>query len=844
MDAPTGPAQSCIGLDALFRLLDCSTAGLTSDEARERLGRFGPNDPVGTKRASPLEYLQFFTNPLVIVLLLASIVSYVLGQVTDGIVIDLMVLMSVGLNFTQTYRSQKAADRLRIQVAATATVVRDGIAVDVPRLDIVPGDVIILSAGDLVPGDACLLDSRDLHVQQGALTGESMPSEKSADGFGTPHPAATDPNAVFLGTSVISGTARAVVVSTGRNTLFGDIGARLTRKRPESEFERGTRAFGTFITETIILLVAFVAFISIARHRAPFESLLFAVALAVGVTPEFLPMIISVTLSRGAVHMARRKVIVKHLSAIQNFGSMDILCCDKTGTLTSGVMSLHEAVGPSGIEDEQVIDLARLNSVLETGIRSPLDSAILQYCELNPRKEIDQVTKMDEIPFDFERRVLSVVLTRNGQRILICKGAPESVLSRCATVDSQKSAEICRRFSEAGYRVLAVGWREVELRDAYSRDDEHDLVLAGFLAFADPPLPDAAEALRQLRSEGVEVKVLSGDDDLVVRHVCSAVGLSSGRVVTGVEVDRLDDVALASLAERESAFGRLSPGQKTRVISALKARGHVVGFLGDGINDAPSLRAADVGISVQNAVDVAKETAEIILLERSLSVLRDGVLEGRKSFGNVMKYILMATSSNFGNMFSMAAASMFLPFLPMLPTQILLNNFLYDFSQVTIPSDNVDETYMLKPHRWDMNLIRRFMITIGPVSSLFDFLTFWVLLRVFHAGQSTFQTGWFVESLATQTLVLLVIRTAANPFRSRPSLMLATSVVLVVGAGILMPYTPLASRFGFVPLAPSYFVFLAIAVIVYLFLVEMVKRVLMRDVSQPAAFVSGGTTAS
>ncbi len=854
-DVPATVAPPRITVAELLQRLETSASGLTSEEAGARLQRFGPNDPVGAKQASPLEYLQFFTNPLVIILLIASVVSFALGQVTDGIVIDLMVMMSVALNFTQTFRSQKAAERLRSQVAATASVLRDGHAVDVPRLQVVPGDVIALAAGDLVPGDACLLDSRDLHVQQGALTGESLPSEKSPSGFGSLHPVADDPDAVFLGTSVISGTAKAVVVLTGKQTLFGDIGARLTRTKPETEFERGTRAFGTFITKTIVLLVAFVVLVSIALHRDTFESLLFAIALAVGVTPEFLPMIISVTLSQGAVHMARRKVIVKHLSAIQNFGSMDILCSDKTGTLTSGVMSVQQAVGPFGAEDDRVIELARLNSTLESGIKSPLDSAILRFCEDHTRTELDRVTKLDEIPFDFERRVLSVVLARDNQRILICKGAPESVLSRCTSFDSKgvrpldgdsrsRVEDIYRRFGEAGHRVLAVAWREVEKKETYSRDDERDLVLAGFITFSDPALPDAAAALQQLRDEGVEVKVLSGDNELVVGHVCSAVGLKADRVVTGTEVDRLDDVALASLAERQSVFARLSPGQKTRVIRALKSRGHVVGFLGDGINDAPSLRAADVGISVQNAVDVAKETAEIILLERSLFVLKDGILEGRKSFGNVMKYILMATSSNFGNMFSMAAASIFLPFLPMLPTQILLNNFLYDFSQVTIPSDNVDETYMLKPHRWDMSLIRRFMITIGPVSSVFDFLTFWVLLKFFHAGQSSFQTGWFVESLTTQTLVLLVIRTAANPFRSRPSPILAATVLLVVGIGIMLPYTPLATRFGFTPLPPSYFVFLTGAVAVYLVAVEMVKRVLMRDVSRGAtALVSGSTAA-
>ena len=586
-------------------------------------------------------------------------------------------------------------------------------------------------------------------------------------------------------------------------------------------------------------------------HRDPLESLLFSIALAVGLTPEFLPMIMTVTLGQGAKRMGKKKVIVKHLEAIQNFGSIDILCSDKTGTLTKGEMTLGVHVDPMGEPSEFPFYLAYLNSYFETGVTNPLNTAIAAAHLANPldaailfhdHPNIADLKKIDEIPFDFERRRISIVVeSKNRRQMLVTKGAPESVLAACSsfrvgpndiTLDDKRRAAILetfRNFSSSGFRVLAVAMKEPPGKCQYTPDDETDLVFAGFVTFADEPLESAAAALLSLEKDGVRVKILTGDNELVTRHVCEQVGLKSGRIVLGDEMDSMSDAALGHVVETENVFARVSPRQKNRILLALKARGHVVGFLGDGINDAPSLHTADVGISVSTASDVAKDAAEIVLLERSLKVLHNGIIEGRKSFGNVMKYLLMGTSSNFGNMFSMAGAVIFLPFLPMLPTQILLNNFLYDLAQITIPSDNVDKAFIRKPHRWDIKLIRNFMLFIGPVSSIYDFLTFFVLLRVFQASEHLFQTGWFVESLATQTLVVFVIRTAGNPFRSRPSRALTLTVLAVVVIAVLIPFIPAAATLGFVPLPLGYFLFLAGATVTYLAMVEVIKRYLFKE---------------
>ncbi len=827
MEAISNPAPAII--------TEQTPNGLTSADAAERLAQFGPNDPAPRRRHSIFaELLLLFVSPLVIILLIAAVISGFIGQLLDAGIIVAMVLIGVSINFYQTYRSKVAIENLRARVAPAATVLRDGRWQELGRQTLVPGDIIRLSAGDLVPADARLSVSRDLYVQQAALTGESLPAEKEANGDGkSSSPDAR--NMVFLGTSVVSGTATALIVATGRQTAFGDIAERLAARPEETAFDRGLRQFGGLIMRAVVFLVLFLVVVSIVLHHDALQSLLFAVALAVGLTPEFLPMITSVTLAKGAVVMARKKVIVKHLSAIQNFGSIDVLCSDKTGTLTTGNMVLDRSLDPFGHPSNRPFDLAYLNSKFETGIRSPLDAAILNQ----PSPALDNFEKRDEIPFDFERRRLSIVVERALQRTLITKGSPEGIFPLLVAYESEgethpNTADALARFHSAyeelsrqGFRVLAVAYADMATRPAYSIADERNLTFAGFLTFADPPLADAGDAIADLKRDGVEIKIITGDSDLVSGTICGQVGLDAGKIVLGTDLEKMSDSALGHVAEQTTVFARVSPAQKNRIIMALKHRSHVIGYMGDGINDAPSLHAADVGISVSTAVDVARDAADIILLQPGLRVLHDGILEGRRAFGNVMKYLLMGTSSNFGNMLSMAGASLFLPFLPMLPTQILLNNFLYDMAQVTIPTDNVDDSYVRAPQHWDIGLIRNFMVFIGPISSIYDFLTFYVLLYLLHAGQEEFHTGWFVESLATQTLVLFVIRTAGNPFRSRPSRALTATTLGIVLLGTLIPFSPFAAKLGFTPLPPIYFAFLAAATLTYLFLVEIGKRVLI-----------------
>ena len=810
--------------------------GLTAQQAEARLDLIGPNEPAAAQHHSIfVDLLHGLVNPLVLILVIAAAASAFLGDKIDAGIIGVIVLLSTAIDFSQTYRSQQAVEKLRAQVAPTATVLRDGAWKELRRRDVVPGDIVRLSAGDLVPADARLLVARDLYVLQASLTGESLPVDKQATGDAASTKADAR-NMVFLGTSVVSGTATAEVVATGARTAFGDIAARLGARPEATAFDLGLRNFGQFLARTVFFLVLFLIVVSVARHRDPLQSLMFAVALAVGLTPEFLPMITSVTLSKGAVAMAHKKVIVKHLSAIENLGSLDVLCSDKTGTLTAGTMSLDRSLDPFGNVSRRALELAYFNSKFQTGIRSPLDDVILHQ----PPPKTEDYTKCDEIPFDFDRRRLSVVVERQSKRVLITKGAPEGIfpllsgdeidgktisISEDATKRMQQTS---KELNSQGFRSLAVAYVEVPVRADYSVKDECNLTLAGFLSFADEPLPDAVQAMASLKQDGVEIKVISGDNDRVTGHVCTEVGVDPGKIITGDDLEKMTDPALLHVVEETRVFARISPTQKNRILLALKHNGHAVGFMGDGVNDAPSLHAADVGISVASAVDVAREVADVILIEPGLQVLHDGIIEGRKAFGNVMKYLLMGTSSNFGNVFSMAGASLFLPFLPMLPMQILLNNLLYDLSQLTIPTDNVDQTYLQKPQHWNIGLIRNFMLFIGPISSIFDFLTFYVLLHFFHASEAQFHTGWFVESLATQTLVLFVIRTAKNPLRSRPSGPLIATCLGAVAVGTYLPFSPLAGVLGFTPLPAAYFGFVAIATGVYLLLVEAAKQRLLR----------------
>jgi len=808
--------------------------GLTEAEAGLRLLQFGANDPLPSqKRQVVRDLLRRFASPLVAILLLASLASAFVGDFINASLVLCIVGVSVLVEFVQTRRSERAADALKARVAQTATVLRDGNFVEISRRLVVPGDIVRLDAGSMVPADASVRESKDLHLSEAALTGESLPVEK--------HP--TD--RILMGSSVVSGTGLALIEKTGTGTAFSEIARSLAQRPPQTEFERGIARFGAFILKTVIFLVLFVFLISALMHRDPLQSLLFAVALAVGLTPEFLPMITTVTLTRGAVQMAKSNVIVKNLAAIQNFGSIDVLCCDKTGTLTTGEMTLDAWLDPLGHSSERPLLLAYLNSYFESGVDNPIDEAVLQKAKLSPldsavlrheHPDIAGFSKLDEIPFDFERRRVSVVAVKGDLAQLVTKGAPEHVLSVCTKLEvdgslrdldddaRSQAMKVFETLSGQGYRVLGVAYRTVESGRSYSKDDEIELIFAGFVAFTDPPRPDAAESLKRLAAEGVRVHVLTGDNERVCAHICDQVGVPSDQILLGDDLEKLSDSALFHEVETTHVFARVSPAQKSRILRLLRARGHVVGFLGDGINDAPCLHAADVGISVSSATDVARDAADIILLEPGLSVLLTGVLEGRRAFGNVMKYLLMGTSSNFGNMFSMAGAAVLLPFLPMLPTQILLNNFLYDLAQLSIPSDAVDAEFVKKPRRWDINLIRRFMLWVGPVSSLYDFLTFFVLLKVFHASERTFHTGWFVESLATQTLVIFVIRTAKNPFKSKPSLGLIATTLGAVTVGLVLPWSPFAHTLGFDPLPPAFFAFLALATITYMGLVQLVKR--------------------
>jgi Mg2+-importing ATPase len=819
----------------LLALLQATPAGLTSDEAKKRLRLHGPNSLVGESRFAPLlGFLAFFANPLVLILLAASAISIVLGDHVGGTIIIAIVLLSVVVNFYMEFQARHAVEDIRKQVAITAAVLRDGHELELPIAELVPGDVIRLNAGDLAPADARLLDSKDLHVRESALTGESLPVDKAASDLPAgQHTIADASNSLFLGTAVQTGIGTAVIVRTGKDTAFGAIAQRLAMRPPETEFGRGIRHFGLMITRVMMLLVLFVLLVNIVLHRPLLESFLFSVALAVGMTPEMMPMIITISLAQGARRMARKKVLVKQLTAIEDFGSVEILCSDKTGTLTEGEIALDRHVDVQERDNDEVLRFVYLNSYFQTGIKSPLDDAILKY----QRPAITEYQKVDEIPFDFNRKRLSVVVRRGDEDFLITKGEAESMFAICATVsidgmaqpfdDSRRAqaSETLKKLSADGYRALGVAFRKVEKQDAYAVAAEQQMTLAGFAAFLDPPKEGIVAVLEALKKNGVSVVIMTGDNQYVTQKVAHDVGLPTDRIVTGDQLDTMDDAALAYQAEHGAIFARVSPEQKNRVILGLKARGRVVGYIGDGINDAPSLHTADVGISVMNGVDVAKDAAKIILLEKDLAVLNDGVMEGRRCFANIMKYIIMGTSSNFGNMFSMAAASLFLKFLPMLPTQILLNNFLYDTSQIAVPGDNVDPALLQKPKRWQIGFIRQFMTIIGPISSIYDFLTFGVLLWMFHASNNAplFRTGWFVESLATQTLVVFVIRTAGNPFQSRPSGQLLISVLAITVVGAVLPYTPLGPLLGFTPLPLSLLGAISLLALTYLILVQAVK---------------------
>jgi P-type Mg2+ transporter len=823
-------------------------AGLTQAEAERRLELYGPNEVAAQRRVGWLvRLLHALRNPLVILLAVLATVSLVTGDLRAAIVMTAMIVLGVGLRFVQETRADSAAAALGAMIRVTATALRDGKPTEVPLREIVPGDVVRLTAGDMIPADVRLLTAKDLFVSQSSLTGESLPVEKGDVLNGVSGVSLLEcPNLCFLGTNVQSGTATALVIETGPRTLFGALAKSLTRALPETAFDRGIKAYTWLMIRFIVVMVPLVFIINGLTKHEWHTAFFFALAVAVGLTPEMLPMIVSVCLSKGAIAMSRRRVIVKRLNAIQNFGAMDVLCTDKTGTLTREVVILERHCDVTGAESDRVLVDAMVISELQTGLKSVLDEAILRHHEEHPEITRDRYHKVDEIPFDFSRRIMSIVVDEpDGRTRLLAKGAPEEILERCTAFEvegairpcppgfAQDLREECDILSNQGFRVLAVAYREVPKRPTYGKEDEIDFVLVGYLAFLDPPKETAAPAIDALREHGITVKVLTGDNDLVTRTICQHVGLPAEQVMLGSEVASLGDQELAEAVERTTVFARLSPADKERIIHSLQARGHVVGFLGDGINDAAALRAADVGISVDTAVDVAKESADIILLEKSLLILKEGVLEGRKVFSNVLKYIRMGASSNFGNMFSVIGASALLPFVPMAPLQVLTNNLLYDFSQVPIPTDNVDPEQVGRPRPWNIREIARFILAIGPISSIFDYTTYAMMWFVFGARTpqqaALFQTGWFVESLMTQTLIIHVIRTSKIPFlESRPSWPLGVTTALVMAVGLWLPASPFGSAFGFVPLPPLYWPLLAVTLACYLGLTQVVKHVLLK----------------
>jgi Mg2+-importing ATPase len=860
-------------IDQTLATLGSSITGLTQEEAEERLQKFGPNIVSHDRRFVKLKlFLKAIINPLVILLGVLAAFTFVTATTTSdmigGTLMTLMIVLGVSLRFIQESRAGSAAAKLRAMIRVTATVLRDGKPVEIPLEELVPGDIVQLAAGDMIPADLRLISCKDLFLDQASLTGESFPVEK----FDVTEPSSgVQPlelkNICYLGTSVESGSAVALAVETGLHTYLGGMASAITSDPPLTAFDKGVSRFTWLMIRYMAVMVPLVFLINgISKHDWS-EAFMFALAVAVGLTPEMLPMIVSVCLSKGAMLMSKKKVIVKRLNSIQNLGAMDILCTDKTGTLTMDRVVLEYHCDVAGEDDNSVLELAVLNSYFQTGLRNVLDSAILKYHGHHGNITIADYAKADEIPFDFQRKMMSVIVaTPEGNHRLICKGAPESIFSACTQYELggqlypiepvilQDLKEEYDKLSADGFRVLALAYKNSDPKPVYNKDDEHDLILRGYVAFLDPPKETAAEAITALQNHGIAVKILTGDNELVSRKICKEVGLSLEHVLTGANVEAMNDAELANAAEETTLFVRLSPAHKQRIILALQSRQHVVGFMGDGINDSPALRAADVGISVDTAVDIAKEAADAILLEKSLMVLEEGVLEGRRVFANILKYIRMGASSNFGNMFSVLGASLWLPFLPMAPIQILTNNLLYDFSQVPIPTDEVDPEQVARPRPWSIKEISRFILFIGPCSSIFDYTTYalmWFLFKCANlhlmpppelAGRfahltgpdstyaaALFQTGWFVESLLTQTLIIHVIRTNKIPFlQSRASwpLIFTSAAIMVVGA--LLPFSPIGPLLGFVPLPLEFWGWIGLTLLAYVTLTQLVKVFLIR----------------
>ncbi|MGE5208578.1 MAG: magnesium-translocating P-type ATPase [Alphaproteobacteria bacterium] len=812
---------------------DTVTAGLTSAEARRRLAEFGENRIRDERRTGALTlFIGQFKSPIILILIGAAIVSLFLQDRTDAALILAIVLASGALGFWQEYRATDAVAKLRALVETKACVLRDDNEVIVPLKEVVPGDVVLLSAGAMIPGDGRLLEARELFVNEAALTGETFPAEKSVvDQEGSAKAE------VYLGTNVVSGSGKAEIVATGKDTRFGKIAESLRLRRPETEFERGVRRFGYLLAQVTLLLVLAIFGVNVFLHKPVLESFMFALALAVGLTPQLLPAIITVNLSHGARRMAQEKVIVKRLTAIENFGSMNVLCSDKTGTVTEGNIGIRAAVDAWGNESKKTLLYAYLNAANETGFINPIDAAL----RAEPAADCSGWVKLDEFPYDFARKRLSILFENNGQHVLVTKGALPEILSICSEVERSDGTrdgvdvarkeieEQWRRFSSEGCRVIAVAYRTCGVEcSRIDRETETGMIFLGLLALSDPPKAGIESTLRELRGLGIQLKIVTGDNVLIATYLAQQIGLNAEQVLSGRDIQRMSDAALMRKASEVDVFAEIEPGQKERLILALKKAGHVVGYIGDGINDVSALHASDVSLSVDGAVDVAREAADFVLLEHDLEVLADGVREGRRTFANTLKYVFIATSANFGNMFSMAGASLLLPFLPLLPKQILLINLLTDLPEMTIAGDDVDPELVERPRRWDIHFIRRFMVVFGLVSSIFDYFTFGALIWL-KATIEQFRTGWFIESIASAALIVLVVRTRRPFFRSRPSGLLALATLGVVIVTVLIPHLPVATALGFGIMPPHFYSVLALIIVAYVIAAESAKRVFYRN---------------
>ena len=812
--------------------LQSSENGLSGDEASLRLKQYGPNTLKSSSGSSAiLLFLSQFKSPITILLIIAAGLSLALGDRSDAIIIFVIILLSSGLGYWQEKGAANAVKNLLKMVQISCNVLRSGVEQELPLEQVVPGDIVLFNAGDVVPGDSLIIESNELYADEAAFTGETFPAEKMAGVVDAGAPLSKRSNCLFMGSHIISGTAKAIVVQTGKNTEFGKISASLVSKPPETDFEKGIRRFGYLLMQITLILVVIIFAINVFLHKPVLDSFLFSLALAVGLTPQLLPAIITINLSKGASAMAKKKVIVKRLSSIENFGSMNILCSDKTGTITDGRVNVKDALGANGNTSEKTMQYAWLNASLQRGFHNPIDEAICDGYKANTIA----ATVLDEIPYDFIRKRLTVLVKINDSNIAITKGAFNNVLGICSEAEdaagnpvpiaSMKDVlvNLYNGFGKSGYRTLGIAYKK-NGQTAFRKEDETGMVFLGFLTLFDPLKQDAAATIDSLKKSGVTLKIITGDNAMVAQSLAVQVGLKNAVILKGSQFREMSDMAFQRQVLRADIFAEVEPNQKQRIILALKKSGNVVGFMGDGINDAPALHAADVGISVNTAVDVAKEAADIVLMDQDLAVLESGILEGRKTFANTMKYIFMATSANFGNMFSMAGASLFLPFLPLLPKQILFTNLLTDFPGMAIASDKVDDTSISKPQKWNIGFIKRFMIVFGLISSVFDYLTFGVLLYFLHAGERLFQTGWFTESVISATLIVLVVRTRLPFFKSRPGKYLTLATLAVVLFVLAIPYTPLAVVLDFVKMPVAFYGWMALIVAGYIISAELAKK--------------------